>query len=82
MLRIYDNRRTNLTPLRYIEINGFFLYDDVLCRRVAVSDDFKVTADGVPYMEMPCGKVDLMDMETNVLPIRDEQIELCIEDCG
>jgi len=82
MIKVHDNRRTNDIKLLYIDINGFFLYDEVLCRRLATSNDFKIVVEGVPYMEMPSGKVDLMDKDTWVTPIRDEQIDLCIEDWG
>ena len=82
MIKVRDNRKTNDVRVGNIDINGYFMYDDVLCRRVSLCDAFHYTEDGIPFIEVPCGRVALIDRDAWVTPLRDEQIDLCIEDWG
>lgn len=81
MIKIYDNRVTNERRLTDIDLNGYFMFDGVLCRRVYFVPD-ECLMEGIPFIEVPTGKVSGMDRMTWVEPIRDEQICVSIEDWG
>ena len=82
MITIHDNRNTGEYKLKDIGLNEYFMYCDVLCRRVKLSDSFHFEEDGIPFIEIPFGSVSLLDRMTWVEPIRDEQINVSIEDWG
>ena len=81
MITVHDNRNTNERKLKDIDIDGYFMLDGVLCRRVFLAKEV-LTWEGCPFIEVPCGKVSVMDPETYVLPIRNEQIYVGVEDWG
>lgn len=82
MIQICDNRRSEEVKLKDVDINGFFLYDGVLCRRVELCNAMHYMEEGIPYEEVRYGRIDLFNRETWVTPIRDEQITVLIEDWG
>lgn len=82
MVKVHDNRTTDERMLKDIEIDGHFMFQDVLCRRVVLTDEITYSYDGIPYIEVPKGIVWLMERTTWVTPIRDEQICVSIEDWG
>ena len=81
MINIHDNRKTNEVRLSQIELDGYFMFGHVLCRRIWFKDNDGLI-EGVPFIEIPTGKVSGMDRMIWVEPIRDEQICLSIEDWG
>lgn len=82
MITVHDNRRTNERRLKDIEPDGYFMVNDVLCRRVFLADEVCHEGNGYPFIEVPSGSVSLMDPNAWVLPIRNEQIFVNIEDWG
>lgn len=82
MVKVHDNRKCEDRMLEYIEIDGYFMYQDVLCRRITLSDEIKYTDDGIPVIEVSVGRVWILDRSAWVLPLRDEQICVSIEDWG
>ena len=83
MITIKDNRSTNEMVLEKIEAGRYFMFDDVLCRRVILYDGYSNGADdGIPVIEIARGVVTSMRRDALVEPIRDEQIDLSVEDWG
>jgi len=85
MININDNRKTNDRRLKDIEAGGFCMIDSgVLCR--LVWDEGYIICldgdDGVPIMQMTDGRLIVMNPDTWVEPIRDEQICMSVEDWG
>lgn len=81
MINIKDNRTTSDTAVRYIKTGGFFMFHDVLFRRVELYDGW-VEADGIPVIEMTTGIVSGLNRDAMVEPIRDEQVDISVEDWG
>ena len=79
MIKVHDNRKTEESMLKDIEIDGYFMFNDVLCRRV-VCDEY--ICDGYLIYEVPTGYVSALKPTTWVTPVRDEQICVSIEDWG
>jgi len=83
MLKIIDNRNTGECQLRQVDIDGYFEYDGVLCRRVHWVDDLNIMPKGDDDYVIYCvgvGQVMALNMNTMVMPIADRKIELYIED--
>ena len=80
MIRIHDNRNTNERKLKDIDINGYFMLDGCLCRRVSLSSDYKYDTDEYPILEVAIGHLSFLGREAWVEPLRDEQIDVIIED--
>ena len=81
MIKVRDNRTTDERMLKDIEIDGYFMFNDVLCRRVCI-ERLANPSDGYPIYEVQVGIVSTLDRLTWVTPIRDEQICVSIEDWG
>lgn len=82
MIKVHDNRATDERMLKDIEIDGYFMLDGVLCRRITTSDEFRWSSDGIPIIEISIGIVSLFKPTTWVIPIRNEQMCVSIEDWG
>lgn len=82
MVKVHDNRTVDERMLKDVEVDGYFMHCDVLCRRVCIGDVFKYDADAIPFIEIPCGRVGIMERTTWVLPLRDEQVIVSLEDWG
>lgn len=83
MIKVHDNRTTDERMLKDIEIDGYFMLDDVLCRRITTPDEFRWSPEeGIPIIEISDGVVSLYEPTTWVMPIRDEQMCVSIEDWG
>lgn len=82
MIKINDNRKKNERMVKDVELDGFFMFDGVLCRRVALASEFFYVCDGTPYIEMPTANVNVMNRNTWVEPVRDECIVMSVEDWG
>ena len=82
MIKINDNRKKQDRMLKDIELDGFFVFGGVLCRRVDLPEDIFYKCDGIPYIQMPNALVDVMNGNTWVKPVRDECIAMSIEDWG
>ena len=83
MLNIKDNRDTHEHELKNIDVDGYFEFDDVLCRRVTWIDSLKVEpsgADDYVVINVYNGKLMVLDRNTWVKPIANRQITLEIED--
>lgn len=81
MIKIHDNRATDERRLKNIELDGYFMLGDVLCRRVCVGDEFRWD-EGIPIVEVASGRVYTLDSGSWVTQIRNEQIYVNIEDWG
>lgn len=79
MLKIHDGRDNNECRLEEIWIDGFFIYKDVVCRRIDCSH-VELRGEGIPYIEMPSAVVGLFPRDIWVEPIPEKQIYLEIED--
>ena len=83
MLNIKDNRDTHEYMLKDVETDGYFEFDDVLCRRVTWGDSLKVEPiDDDTYVIINVYNGQLMALNRNawVKPISDRQITLYVED--
>lgn len=80
VIKIRDARKIEKQRIKDIGNSGFFMYEDILCRRVCLCDEISYIENGIPFMEVPCGKVHIMDENTLVSPICDEQISVVIKD--
>lgn len=83
MLRINDCRSKNEYKLKDIEKNAFFLFNGLLCRRVFYNDEVEVRSTwdngDIVIMEMPSGILSVLDRETYVELIPDDQVTLYVE---
>ena len=85
MLKINDIRSDNSKQLKDIELDGFFYYKDILCRRVHTAGGAAISVlttngeDDIAAMLMTTGEVIGIDRYSWVEPIRDKQIfvEVC-----
>lgn len=83
MIKISDERADNTKQLKDIETNGFFFYDDVLCRRVETDLDVRVIelgTDEILVYEVATGELTTLSRKNWVEPIADRQIFLTIDD--
>lgn len=79
MIKIHDNRTTDERMLKDIELDGYFMFNDVLCRRAVCEEHIY---DGYLIYEVPTASVFALNPTTWVTPVRDEQICVSIEDWG
>jgi len=80
MLNIKDNRNTGECQLKDLDINSYFEYDGVLCRRVHWTTDLEIAPkDDDTYVIYLVGIGQIMPLNRNavVKPIADRQI--CLE---
>lgn len=81
MIKVKDNRSTNEMKLDKIAAGRYFMFNDVLLRRVVLYDGYSIGADdGIPVIEITRGVVTSMRRDAWVIPIRDEQIDVSVED--
>ena len=86
MIKVNDIRSDNEKKLKDIEPNGFFFYDDVLCRRITHCSEITMSwtlesgCDKIPVVEVAVGKIILIDRNNWVEPIADRQVFLEISD--
>lgn len=82
MLNNYtDNRTTDRRRMREIEVGQYFIYDDVLFRRVTLYDGFTMGEyDGLPVCEIRTGIVCGLCYDTWVLPLAERQVCTSLED--
>ena len=84
MIKISDIRSDNTKMLKDIEPNGFFYYDDILCRRLTYATEViklhTEWSDSILVVEMATGDIKLISRETWVEPITDRQVFLEISD--
>ena len=84
MIKVHDNRNTNERQLHAIEPNGFFMLDDKLYRRcwwdINTFNGIKYEEDCFVCMDVAEGELVVIRYDQWVLPIRNRQIELSVED--
>lgn len=86
MLKITDCRKSCDMKLKDIYFGKFFFYDDRIYRRIDVSDNIKnfsctfIDDDFLPVWDVEYGMITGLHRDTYVEPIRNEQIELIIDD--
>lgn len=79
MITITDNRTKSDQKLDAVKPGQYFIFQDVLLRRVKLYDGYSLGADdGVPVVEISTGVVTSMRREARVEPLRDEQIAVDI----
>ena len=83
MLNIKDNRNTGECQLKDLDIDGYFEYDGVLCRRVHWVGDIDIIpkeADDYVIYTVGLGQITALNRNAIVTPIADRQITLEVED--
>lgn len=85
MITIHDGRKINECQLKNVKLGGFFMYDDVLCRRtetlIKIDSDYLLKhAEEIMVTEMPTGNTTMINRDVWVEPIADRQISFYLED--
>ena len=84
MINIQDNRKTNERKLKTVEVGKFFMFCDILFRRLwwtmSTFDKIEWPDEYIVCMNMNTGEVLTINGEAYVEPISDGQVELIVED--
>lgn len=84
MINVHDNRKTSERKLKTVEVGKFFMYYDILFRRLwwslSTFDKIEWPDEYIVCMNMNTGEVLTINGEAYVEPITDSQIELIVED--
>lgn len=81
-MKITDCRKNDEIRLSDVEFGNFFFYKDILYRKVdGLLECIKFKDSNLlSVWEVSKGRIDCLDRNTFVLPIRNDQIELIIND--
>ena len=85
MITIHDSRTMNECQLKDVKLGGFFIYNEILCRRtetlVKIDSDYLLDhAEEILITEMPSGNTTMLNRDVWVEPIADRQISFYVED--
>ena len=85
MITIHDGRKVNEQQLKNIKLGGFFMFEDVLCRRtetlIKIDSEYLLEhAEEIMITEMPSGNTKMLNRDAWVEPIADRQISFYVED--
>lgn len=81
MITIKDNRTKTEQKLDAVKPGQYFMFRDVLCRRVILYDGYSIGADdGIAVIEVARGVVTSMRRDAFIEPLRDEQIRVSLEE--
>lgn len=85
MITIHDSRTVNECQLKDVKLGGFFMFEDVLCRRtetlIKIDSEYLLEhAEEIMITEMPSGNTKMLNRDVWVEPIADRQINFYVED--
>ena len=85
MITIHDSRTMNECQLKDVKLGGFFIYNEILCRRtetlIKVDSNYLLEhAEEIMVTEMPSGNTTMLNRDVWVEPIADRQISFYVED--
>ncbi len=84
MIKVHDNRKTNERKLKEVEVGKFFVYYDILFRRLwwslSTFDKIEWPDEYIVCMNINTGEVLTINGESYVEPIFDSQVQIMVED--
>lgn len=84
MINVHDNRKTSERKLKTVEVGKFFMYYDILFRRLwwtmSTFDKIEWPDEYIVCMNMNTGEVLTINGESYVEPISDGQVQIMVED--